>query len=275
MPCIAAIPIAMAVVHKTAVWERHHTARYPNGVDLIPPAIASSDKFDRGQWEQMARETALSLQHWTIGIALASALVMAALYVRRRFFAPAAPRSRLGARGHPRPGRHASGRRLTLPGDLRAQAQASAGAIRLSEDRNHGMRLRTIPLLVLDHRCDRRCRRLDRQAPGCRTVAPLVVDASKPWNALVSVSRRGRPLDGLRAFVTLTGPRGIVRVKADDLGGGRYRFHVHLQYGGFYSYALARRAAMSSSAAPSTRSRGPSAIVNRVNDMPRTHRPTP
>jgi hypothetical protein len=57
------------------------------GADLIPPANAASDKFDRGQWEQMARDTALSLQHWTIGLALASALVMAALFVRRRFFA--------------------------------------------------------------------------------------------------------------------------------------------------------------------------------------------
>ena len=87
VPCLAAIVIAMAVVHKTATWERHHTARYPVGVDLIPPANAASDKFDRGQWEHMARDTALSLQHWTIGVALASALVMASLWVRRRFFA--------------------------------------------------------------------------------------------------------------------------------------------------------------------------------------------
>jgi hypothetical protein len=84
--CAAAILIAMAVVHKTATWERHHTQRYPVGVDLIPPSNASSDKFDRGQWEHMARETALSLQHWTIGLAIASAAVMAALWVRRRFF---------------------------------------------------------------------------------------------------------------------------------------------------------------------------------------------
>ena len=86
VPCVAAIVIAMAVVHKTATWERHHTARYPVGVDLIPPANAASDKFDRGQWEHMARQTALSLQHWTIGVALASAAVMLGLYIRRRFF---------------------------------------------------------------------------------------------------------------------------------------------------------------------------------------------
>jgi hypothetical protein len=109
IPGVAAIAIAMAVVHKTAVWERHHTARYPVGVDLVPPVNAASDKYDRGQWEQMARETALSLQHWTIGLALASALVMAALYVRRRFFS----RRPIGAEP-PLEGVHAPD--ATLPG---------------------------------------------------------------------------------------------------------------------------------------------------------------
>jgi hypothetical protein len=89
IPCAAGVVIAMAVAHKTAIWERHHTARYPNGVDLIPSGqlYAASNKYDPGEWERMARQTALSLQHWTIGVALASALVMAGLYVRRRFFA--------------------------------------------------------------------------------------------------------------------------------------------------------------------------------------------
>lgn len=85
--CLAAVPIAMAVVHKTATWERHHQARFPNGVDLIPASNPQSNKFDPGQWEDMARQTALSLQHWTIALALASAFVMATLYVRRRYFA--------------------------------------------------------------------------------------------------------------------------------------------------------------------------------------------
>jgi hypothetical protein len=87
IPCAAAIVIAMAVVHKTATWERHHASRFPVGVDLVPPSNPASDKFTKGEWEHKALETALSLEHWTIGVALASALVMAALYVRRRFFA--------------------------------------------------------------------------------------------------------------------------------------------------------------------------------------------
>jgi hypothetical protein len=86
--CVAAIVIAMGVVHKTATWEAHHTARYPNGVDLIPAgqAYAGSNRYDPGQWEAQARSTALSLQHWTIGVALASMLVMGAIEIRRRFF---------------------------------------------------------------------------------------------------------------------------------------------------------------------------------------------
>jgi hypothetical protein len=87
VPCAAAIAIAMVVVHKTGTWERHHAARYPNGVDLIPPSNPSSNQFDPGQWERMARDTSLSLEHWTIGVALAAATVMGGLYVRRRFFA--------------------------------------------------------------------------------------------------------------------------------------------------------------------------------------------
>ena len=87
VPCVAAIVIAIAVVHDIAKWERHHTARFPVGVDLIPAVNAASNKYDRGQWERMARETAVSLQHWTIALGLASALVMAGLTVRRRYFA--------------------------------------------------------------------------------------------------------------------------------------------------------------------------------------------
>jgi hypothetical protein len=84
--CLAAIVDAMAVVHKTAVWERHHTHRFPNGVDLIAANNPASNQFDPGQWERMARETALSLEHWTIALALVSILVVAGLTVKRRYF---------------------------------------------------------------------------------------------------------------------------------------------------------------------------------------------
>lgn len=82
--CLAAIVISMAVAHKTRTWELHHIARFPVGVDLIPPQQHFSNLWNRGEWEKEALSTALSLQHWTIGIALAAMLVMAFLWLRSR-----------------------------------------------------------------------------------------------------------------------------------------------------------------------------------------------
>jgi hypothetical protein len=84
--CVAAIVIAMGVVHKLNIWTVHHTLRFPPGVDLIPPSDPASNQFDPGQWELMARDTALSLEHWTIGLALISMLVVGGLAVKRRYF---------------------------------------------------------------------------------------------------------------------------------------------------------------------------------------------
>ena len=89
--CVASIVIAMAVVHKTAVWAQHHTARFPYGIDLIPANQSQSNQWSAGEWEGEARSTALSLQHWTIGIALAAMLVMAFLWVRSKRKRPEFP----------------------------------------------------------------------------------------------------------------------------------------------------------------------------------------
>jgi hypothetical protein len=100
--CVAGIVVAMGVAHKTATWERHHIARFPLGEDLIPKSNTFSNLFDRGEWEHDARDTALSLQHWTIGIALAAMLVMSLLWVRSRYMA-----RRPGVAGVPVEGVHA------------------------------------------------------------------------------------------------------------------------------------------------------------------------
>ncbi len=84
--CVAGLIEPMAVVHRLNTWTAHHTARFPNGVDLIPKSNASSNQYDPGEWEKIARETALSLSHWTIGVALAGIVAMGVIYVRRRFF---------------------------------------------------------------------------------------------------------------------------------------------------------------------------------------------
>lgn len=84
--CLAAVVDAMAVAHKVDIWQKHHTARFPNGVDLIAANNPASNKFDPGQWERMAHETALSLEHWTIALALIAIAVTAGLTLKRRYF---------------------------------------------------------------------------------------------------------------------------------------------------------------------------------------------
>jgi hypothetical protein len=85
--CVAAIVIALAVVHRLNIWTLHHTLRFPNGVDLIAKSNVASNRYDAGEWERMARATALSLSHWTIAIAAASIAVAATAAARRRHFA--------------------------------------------------------------------------------------------------------------------------------------------------------------------------------------------
>lgn len=108
--CVASIVIAMAVAHKTATWEKHHIARFPLGVDLVPDhGQAFSNQWNRGQWEREALNAALSFEHWTIGIALAAIVVMATLAIRSRYFV-----RRPGVVGVPAEGTHAPD--ATMPG---------------------------------------------------------------------------------------------------------------------------------------------------------------
>lgn len=101
--CAAAIVLALAVTHRLDEWAAHHSSRFPNGEDLIPRSNFASDKLARGEWEQKARETALSLSHWTIAIAIAAAVIGAALAARRRWFG----RRAVVAEPTPTPGVHA------------------------------------------------------------------------------------------------------------------------------------------------------------------------
>ena len=84
--CAAAVVETFGVTHKLDTWTRHHTQRFKIGVDLIPSSNASSNQYNPGEWEHEARATTLSLSHWTIGVAVAAAVVMAALWIRRRYF---------------------------------------------------------------------------------------------------------------------------------------------------------------------------------------------
>ena len=79
----AAIVMSLLLPHDLNTWTARHTRRFPLGVDLIPDS-SSSSLAAKGEWEQNARDTVISLTHWTIGIALAAAAIVAGLALLRR-----------------------------------------------------------------------------------------------------------------------------------------------------------------------------------------------
>jgi hypothetical protein len=79
----AAIVISLLLPHRLDAWTARHTRRFPLGVDLISDKSASS-LAARGEWEQNARDTVISLAHWTIGIAIGAAAIVAGLALLRR-----------------------------------------------------------------------------------------------------------------------------------------------------------------------------------------------
>ena len=79
----AVIVAALALPHRLDRWVAHHTQRFPYGMDLFPDQLPSST-ISRGEWEGQARDTVISLTHWTIGLAVAAAAITAAVAVRRR-----------------------------------------------------------------------------------------------------------------------------------------------------------------------------------------------
>jgi hypothetical protein len=76
--------ISGVLPHRLDTWQKHHTARYPRGEDLIRDKW-SNNLLNRGEWESSARETIVSLQKWMIGLAILFALGFAlAGELRRR-----------------------------------------------------------------------------------------------------------------------------------------------------------------------------------------------
>jgi hypothetical protein len=80
--CAGGIILALAVTHDVPKWERHHTLRWPRGIDNIPDAW-SSDQVPRGAWEKDSATAAYSLAHWTIGLALVIAGIYTLMLYRR------------------------------------------------------------------------------------------------------------------------------------------------------------------------------------------------
>jgi hypothetical protein len=81
--CLASVVDALLLTVRLGRWERHHTARFPFGEDMIPDSSTSS-LTTRGQWEHQAADTVRSLVHYTIGLALAATIILVFLLVRGR-----------------------------------------------------------------------------------------------------------------------------------------------------------------------------------------------
>lgn len=88
LSCGAAIAVGLALFPRLHRWQLHHTLRFPYGEDLLPDSTTSSS-LARGEWEKDAADTVRSLVHYTIGLAIAAALISLFLAYRRRRSRPA------------------------------------------------------------------------------------------------------------------------------------------------------------------------------------------
>jgi hypothetical protein len=86
----AGIVLAVALPHRLDRWASHHARRFPFGMDLLPDSSPSST-LARGEWEQSAKETVLSLTHYAIAMSVAAAAVAALVALRRRYLGRPAP----------------------------------------------------------------------------------------------------------------------------------------------------------------------------------------
>jgi hypothetical protein len=83
VPAAASIVACVVLIIPLGTWAAEHSARYPLGVDNIPPK-SPQDLALRGEWEQSARTTAHQVGLVTIGLAIAAIALTVLLEVRRR-----------------------------------------------------------------------------------------------------------------------------------------------------------------------------------------------
>jgi hypothetical protein len=80
---LAAIAVTIALLLPLDTWETEHTARYPQGIDLIPRSDPG-DLLLRGEWEDNAHRAARQIGFWTIAIAITAMVVATTVDIRRR-----------------------------------------------------------------------------------------------------------------------------------------------------------------------------------------------
>ena len=67
---------------------------------------------------------------------------------------------------------------------------------------------------------------------------PTAVPATKPWDTIVEISRRGRRLDGFRPVLTIAGLGDPMSFDGKEVAAGRYRVQVVFPHPGFYTYTV-------------------------------------
>jgi hypothetical protein len=70
------------------------------------------------------------------------------------------------------------------------------------------------------------------------TTGSSAVPATKPWDAIVEISRHGRRLDGFRPVLTITGLGDPKSFHGKEVAAGRYRVQVIFPHAGFYTYTV-------------------------------------
>lgn len=83
VPAGAAILASILLMLPLSTWAAQHAARYPLGVDNIPPR-SPQDLALRGEWEHEAVTSARQIAFATIGIAIGAVLITVVLEIRRR-----------------------------------------------------------------------------------------------------------------------------------------------------------------------------------------------
>ena len=83
IPAAVGVVVSIVVVIPLGTWAAEHTARYPLGIDNLPPR-STSDIWLQGEWEQSAQTTAQQIGLVAIGLAIAAVLASLALEFRHR-----------------------------------------------------------------------------------------------------------------------------------------------------------------------------------------------
>jgi hypothetical protein len=100
------------------------------------------------------------------------------------------------------------------------------------------MRLRSTVLLVLICACVATLGAWTDKPQVDVEHGPTAVPATKPWDSIVEISRRGRRLDGFRPTMTLEGFGDHATFTGKAISAGKYRVQVVFPHPGFYTYTV-------------------------------------